>query len=165
MKRNLLIIAHGSRSEQWNAAIGDFVQELRSRLSGHADFNTIEHCYLELAQPSISESLLRFAAAGDHACLIALPLFLSVSEHVLHDIPQEVEGVAHKVEEREIYSLYEINGQKIYLLDPPPHLFCWRNSARRFRRNAVSSRSTSLILVYYGTGDIWIPGATGTESA
>ena len=34
MKRNLLIIAHGSRSEQWNAAIGDFVQELRSRLSG-----------------------------------------------------------------------------------------------------------------------------------
>lgn len=148
--RLLLIVAHGSRSPAWNHAIESFCSNLQQRIRDEPGIEEVGWCYLEYAQPSIP-------AALEHHCrerqreIVALPLFLSVSQHVLSDIPSEVESTASLLERRDRTTVYECHGRRVYLLDPVPSTDLLANNVeRRVRRLNVPMDGSGLIVVYYG---------------
>jgi sirohydrochlorin ferrochelatase len=88
--RQLLIAAHGSRRESSNDELKVLVSKVSLEL-GMA-FDGVQVAFLELASPSI-ESVLNDFFNADTKEVVVLPYFLSAGNHVVMDIPQEVEKV------------------------------------------------------------------------
>lgn len=87
--KSLLLVAHGSRREQSNAEIAALTESLASRL--HNQFSSIQHAFLELAEPAIPEVIDQMVTDGAREIVI-LPYFLSAGRHVFEDIPNVVEA-------------------------------------------------------------------------
>lgn len=87
--RSCLIIAHGSRREGSN----DEVRSLAALMSSMTDeFEKIECAFLEIAKPTIEESLTKLIARGT-AEIIVVPYFLSSGHHVVTDIPELIDQI------------------------------------------------------------------------
>ncbi len=150
-QRTLIIIAHGSRSAAWNHAIETFCSNIRPTHEGDVGFDEVKWCYLEHASPTIQEAL-------DHHCqtsendTIALPVFLTLGQHVTVDIPCRVEEVAKLIEWRDGIAYYECKGRSVRLLKPPPTAdLLADNLSRRFKRLAGNEKNIGLMIVYYGS--------------
>lgn len=85
---SLLLIAHGSRREAANQEIRQLTTQLAERLNGN--FEHIESCFLELADPDIPTAIDAAVSKGADEVVI-LPYFLAVGRHVAEDIPAVVE--------------------------------------------------------------------------
>ncbi len=83
----LLLVAHGSRREASNEEVRRLAQRLAERAAG--TYDRVEAAFLELAEPSIPESIRRCAEAGATE-VVVLPYFLSAGRHVSRDIPDAV---------------------------------------------------------------------------
>ena len=85
----LVLVAHGSRREASN----DEVTELAKTLAAQdSDFDNVFPGFLELAEPSIPDSIRQAAASGATE-IVVLPYFLSAGRHVVTDIPREIDSV------------------------------------------------------------------------
>lgn len=87
--RALVVIAHGSRREASNDEVRTLAERLRAR--ARETFPIVEHGFLELAEPSIDETLDRVIARGARE-VVVLPYFLAAGRHVCDDVPQAVEA-------------------------------------------------------------------------
>ncbi len=158
MKRTLLIIAHGSRSARWNQTIVNFCSELHNLQHETPSFDEITWCFLEHTQPSIQEAIIALCK-NERKEIIALPLFLSVGQHVENDIPEEFEKIAQKISVETYGIRYQYNHVPILLLDPlPPFELLTDNARKRFTKHSTNTARRSLILVYYGSkkfGNRW----------
>ena len=87
--KGLLIIAHGSRRKESNQE----VLALRDKIaSGTPQVPLIAHAFLELANPTISEGAEQLILAGAKEILV-MPFFLVAGQHVVTDIPKEIDKV------------------------------------------------------------------------
>ena len=77
-----MIIAHGSRRTASNQEIFDLIDNLTTKT---AQYVTITAAFLELATPSISESIDTCVKSGATE-VVVLPYFLSAGRHVSEDI-------------------------------------------------------------------------------
>jgi len=86
-KKQLLLIAHGSRRQASN----DEVRQLAERVAAQRgpDIDAVEVAFLELAEPSIPEGLARCVANGATE-IVVFPYFLAAGTHVVGDIPEAV---------------------------------------------------------------------------
>jgi sirohydrochlorin ferrochelatase len=85
-KHLLLVIGHGTRSEQGLAEFETFARALGERLQ-----RPIRHCYLELAAPDMVSGLRVAAAeAGPRGTVTILPLFLGAGDHYKRDVPEAI---------------------------------------------------------------------------
>ena len=82
----LLIVAHGSRNKDSVVEIENLASTIRP-LPGQYDI--VQHAFLELAQPDIVTGLDSLIKQGAKDIVI-LPYFLARGNHVMLDIPQEV---------------------------------------------------------------------------
>ncbi len=87
--RSLLLVAHGSRREASNDEVRHLAAALAERCGTR--FGAVECAFLEIAEPSISQSITSAVEAGADEILV-LPYFLSAGRHVVQDIPFEVES-------------------------------------------------------------------------
>lgn len=80
--RGLLVIGHGSRRDEANAA----VRELVGLLAGDPGWDAVEPAYLELVEPGIGAG---YAALVGRGCteIVVHPFFLFAGNHTVHDIP------------------------------------------------------------------------------
>lgn len=85
----LVLIAHGSRREASNEEVRELATELARQ---NSDFDEVYSGFLELAEPSIPDSIRQAAASGATEIVI-LPYFLSAGRHVVKDIPAEIDSV------------------------------------------------------------------------
>lgn len=86
--KTLIIIAHGSRLKESNEEIIKFT----SKIENQADENyLIRYAFLELAKPSIYDSLKDVVTKDKSYNIEILPYFLAEGRHVKEDIPNEVE--------------------------------------------------------------------------
>lgn len=88
----ILLVAHGSRVESSNQEIQILADKLRSHLtinSGNVE-PVVEHAFLELAEPSITDAIDKCAGYGISQ-LRVLPYFLAAGRHVRDDIPEEID--------------------------------------------------------------------------
>jgi sirohydrochlorin cobaltochelatase len=83
---SVLLVGHGSRDPQANQEFEDLVAAYRA---AHGEFR-VSHCYVELAQPSLSSALKTAAGGSDE--VIVVPLFLFAAGHVKNDIPIALEA-------------------------------------------------------------------------
>lgn len=84
----LLIIAHGSPSQQWNAPVLELMDKVEYVLNerGENPFSDVRIAFAEFAQPSIDSVIRDFERNGIQN-VYALPLFVAPSAHTLFDVP------------------------------------------------------------------------------
>ncbi|MCG2634728.1 MAG: CbiX/SirB N-terminal domain-containing protein [Gammaproteobacteria bacterium] len=82
--KQLLLVAHGSRSSVSN----DEIIELTATLRGKGDFffDRIDCAFLEFAEPGVAESIDQAVSQGVQEILL-LPYFLAAGVHVSRDLP------------------------------------------------------------------------------
>ncbi|MFT6153430.1 MAG: sirohydrochlorin ferrochelatase [Crocinitomicaceae bacterium] len=79
----LLIIAHGSRKQSSNDEVAFLTKAVTSQPS---NFDLIEHAFLELTTPKVSDGIDTLIANGATEVII-LPYFLAAGLHVVDDLP------------------------------------------------------------------------------
>lgn len=87
MKRAILLVGHGSRLAEANAALSglsDLVQKTSKR------DEIVVHAYLQFAKPDPA-SVLELLAAQDVASVVVVPVFLYEGSHFREDIPELLE--------------------------------------------------------------------------
>jgi sirohydrochlorin ferrochelatase len=105
--RALVIVAHGSRREASNEEVRMLSQQVKLRLEGV--YPLLETGFLELAKPSIAESIIRCIHKGATDINI-LPYFLSAGRHVQDDVPLEIQKVQAEYPSVDIKILSYIGG-------------------------------------------------------
>lgn len=86
MKKALLIISHGSR----RSASNEEVVALVSRIRGQSEGLIVAHAFLEIAEPTVSQTINRLVESGVTGIQV-FPHFLAAGTHVSKDIPREVD--------------------------------------------------------------------------
>ena len=88
MKLGLVLISHGSPSQEWNAGMEAIADRVRQAVDVKGDhrFNVVKLAHLEFAKPTIADVCDEFELMGVER-IIALPIFISVSSHTNLDIP------------------------------------------------------------------------------
>ena len=85
--KSLLIIAHGSR----RASSNNEVSALRDQVAAATDvYAHVGYCFLELAQPDIQSGARTLVEQGTTE-LVVMPYFLVAGQHVVADIPAEID--------------------------------------------------------------------------
>ncbi len=82
-RSSVLILGHGSRRGEANAEFEALVEGFRRRHAGL----TVDHAYIELAEPLFFPALAA-AAARRPDRVVVLPLFLFAAGHVKDDVPR-----------------------------------------------------------------------------
>lgn len=80
--KGMLVIGHGSRSQEARAAFYRIVEELRERMGME-----VEGCFMELSEPFIPETIDKMYSRGINEITV-LPYFLFNGIHIKEDIPE-----------------------------------------------------------------------------
>ena len=86
MKTAVIILGHGSRSTDADAAIRAIVQGVMKA----GTFAVVEHAFLQYVPPSLQDVLARCVDQNVDRIVI-VPFFLQAGAHVTRDIPELVE--------------------------------------------------------------------------
>lgn len=79
----VLLVDHGSRRSEADAALAD----LATRLRRSGRYAAVRHAHMEIASPTIAESFAALVAEGMRE-IIVVPYFLAPGRHAAHDIPE-----------------------------------------------------------------------------
>lgn len=90
-KNALIIVDHGSKVEEANEMLSDIAELIRS--STDSNFEIIEYCHMELAEPTISQAFDECVSKGANN-IIVHPYFLAPGRHSTQDIPRMVKEAA-----------------------------------------------------------------------
>lgn len=82
----LIFLAHGSKVAETNETLTKYIEALQAK----APYDIIKGAYLQLMEPDLHSALEDVAAAGATAVDI-FPFFLFKGNHILSDIPAEIE--------------------------------------------------------------------------
>ena len=89
----LLVVAHGSRRQQSNDEVFQITDKLR--VSCHDDYRIVHSGFLELATPSIPDSIEHCINDGA-THITVLPYFLNSGRHVVEDVPEIVKTASQQ---------------------------------------------------------------------
>src|SRR4051812_33272391 len=85
MSTGIIIIDHGSRSEQSNELLDEIARKFAQRFADR--FPIVERAHMELAAPDMAHAFARCVVRGaEH--VVVLPLFLAPGKHMTIDIPR-----------------------------------------------------------------------------
>ncbi|PIE50704.1 MAG: cobalamin biosynthesis protein CbiX [Flavobacteriales bacterium] len=85
-KIGVLLVNHGSHSENWRNQLLDLEKKVRPILEENKDIKGIKTAFMEYNEPSIATRLKEFDDAG-FTDVVLVPIFLTVSPHSFDDIP------------------------------------------------------------------------------
>jgi sirohydrochlorin ferrochelatase len=89
----LIILAHGSRRQESNLEIKTLAEKVKTTAGN--EYDLIEYAYLELAEPSLLQSIDATINSGASSITI-LPYFLNSGNHVKRDIPTIIQIAKEK---------------------------------------------------------------------
>lgn len=87
----IILAAHGSRSSEANASIGELARGLGERMG-----LVVSPAYLEMAEPTIPEAIRAAALAGARRIVI-VPFFLAPGMHVRRDLVAILDGARREL--------------------------------------------------------------------
>lgn len=96
MKVSLLIVAHGSKSENTREQFEKIIALSRQK----SDYDFVEGAYLEFSKPDIREAVSSLIRKGASRIIIAL-CFLFDRIHTKRDIPEIIRGLSREYPEIE----------------------------------------------------------------
>lgn len=103
--KHLLIVAHGSRREQSNSEVKLLAEKVAANIVFAIDEVLV--AFLEFASPSIAEAINTSFTQGVEE-IIVLPYFLSTGNHVIRDIPSEINNAMKRWPDRKVALLSHI---------------------------------------------------------
>jgi len=87
----VLIIGHGSRYPEEKNDLRQIARSVKER----SNYREVDFCFLELADPTISEGIERCLERSPKLLLI-VPYFLHFGSHMQRDLPQELQRVSQR---------------------------------------------------------------------
>lgn len=87
----ILVIGHGSRSNDAKEIFFRIVSSLASRFPG----KSVKGCFMEISSPNIEETVEAMYSEGVRG-IVALPYFLFPGIHIKEDIPEILERIKAK---------------------------------------------------------------------
>lgn len=88
---HIILLAHGSRDEQWKAPFENLSQTLKKKY----DETQIHLAYMEMTTPTLLDAV-DHAINHEAKAITILPLFMASGGHLRHDVPQQVQEVQQK---------------------------------------------------------------------
>ena len=86
MKTGIIVLAHGSKIKSGNEGLFKIVKMLREM----GKWDTVEACFLQLAVPAFTDVVKKIVERGVNN-IVVMPLLLFSGNHVMKDIPEEIE--------------------------------------------------------------------------
>jgi len=87
----LLLIVHGSRKASSTQEIANLANSIASLPSS---FQEVRHCFLELAEPKVSDSINDLVQLNCEE-IVLMPYFLAEGFHVAEDLPKLLNQAKH----------------------------------------------------------------------
>ncbi len=153
-KTGVLLISHGSHSENWREMLQDIEHAVRDEVLESGEITEIRSAFMEYTEPSIATQLKQFDHEG-YTDVILVPLLLTVSSHSFDDIPT----IAGQKQDHMTTETLGLEGIEIYtpkaqvtiapLLDFPSVLA--KNVARRTLQMSEVPTDEGIVLVAYGS--------------
>lgn len=94
--KGILVIGHGSRSQEADEVFFKIVDMLKSKTG-----SLVEGCYMEISRPGIPETIEKMYKEGIKDFTV-LPYFLFPGIHIKEDIPEILKEVEGKYEDIKI---------------------------------------------------------------
>ncbi len=98
MKIGVIVLAHGSKVKSGNEGLFKVVEMLRAM----EKWDMVDACFLQLAKPGLSEGVKNIVEKGAKK-IVVMPLLLFSGNHVLKDIPNEIENEKRKYPEIQFF--------------------------------------------------------------
>ena len=98
MKTGVIVLAHGSKVKSGNEGLFKVVEMLRAM----EKWDMVDACFLQLAKPGLSEGVKTIVEKGAEK-IVVMPLLLFSGNHVLKDIPNEIENEKRKYPEIQFF--------------------------------------------------------------
>ena len=98
MKTGVIVLAHGSKVKSGNEGLFKVVEMLRAM----EKWDMVDACFLQLAKPGLSEGVKNIVEKGAEK-IVVMPLLLFSGNHVLKDIPDEIENEKRKYPEIQFF--------------------------------------------------------------
>ncbi len=153
-KIGVLLVSHGSHSEQWRKMLTNIEDTVRDEILQDGQVAGIKSSFMEYTEPSIATRLKEFDKEG-FAHVIIVPILLTVSSHSFDDIPV----IAGQKEDHATLETLKLEGAEIYkpkakvtmapLLDFPDVLE--KNVSRRVQEQSTDPASEGIVMVAYGS--------------
>ena len=86
IKTGVVVLAHGSKVKSGNEGLFKIVEMLRAMRK----WDMVEACFLQLAKPGLTEAVEDIVGKGAKR-VVVMPLLLFSGNHVMKDIPEEIE--------------------------------------------------------------------------
>ncbi|MCK8826467.1 CbiX/SirB N-terminal domain-containing protein [Natroniella acetigena] len=96
MKTGIIVLGHGSRAAEASQVFAEIVDKVREKV----DYELVEGAAMELAEPSLQDSVAKIIKAGAEKVVI-VPLFLFPGIHIQEDIPNLIEELEAEYSEIE----------------------------------------------------------------
>jgi len=84
MSSHLILLAHGSKDNNWCQTFEKGLKTINNRLEHNASL-----AYMEMASPSLEHIISKQYLLGQRDFDV-LPLFFAAGRHLLHDVPEKV---------------------------------------------------------------------------
>lgn len=84
----ILVLSHGSRRKEYNELLKEFAVKLKEKHS----YSLVTTAYMEFDSPTLAEGVKELIDKGAER-IIVVPLFLAPGNHMVRDIPEEIEKV------------------------------------------------------------------------
>ena len=94
----MIVLAHGSKVKSGNEGLFKVVEMLRAM----GKWDMVDACFLQLAKPGLSEGVKNIVEKGAEK-IVVMPLLLFSGNHVLKDIPAEIENEKSKYPEIQFF--------------------------------------------------------------
>jgi len=98
LKTGVIVLAHGSKVKSGNEGLFKVVEMLRAT----GKWDMVDACFLQLAKPGLSEGVKNIVEKGAEK-IVVMPLLLFSGNHVLKDIPDEIENEKRKYPEIQFF--------------------------------------------------------------
>ncbi len=98
LKTGVIVLAHGSKVKSGNEGLFKIVEMLRAM----GKWDMVDACFLQLAKPGLSEGVKNIVEKGAEK-IVVMPLLLFSGNHVLKDIPDEIENEKRKYPEIQFF--------------------------------------------------------------
>ena len=150
----ILLLNHGSRSEQWQKNLLDLEHNVADRILTIEGIDGVRTAFMEHATPSIADALESFDHEG-YRHIVVIPVFLTIGTHMFDDIPTII-GMKDNPESIEHLKL---EGIERYTPKAETHLapsldfsgLLKSNALRRTTALSNNPENEGLVLVGYGS--------------
>lgn len=155
-KIGVLLVNHGSHSENWRNMLLDVEKSVKDKIMENKKISDVRTAFMEYTEPSIATRLKEYDEEG-YDEIVIVPIFLTVSSHYSHDIPV-ICGVSTdpKIQEdlaKEKIDVYKPKA-RVSIAPPLDYTTILKKNVER-RVNALSKDGTNeaVLLVAYGDAD------------